>query len=308
MLGSVLGLFTSSNTVVNQYAYLPFGEAQTTSETIANPLRFAGRELDGSTGLYYNNARWYDPSLHRFISEDPIGIEGGMNLYAYVDNDPVNAADPSGLMDCTRRRTGASFKFQGVVTTAWEPYGPWRCDFWGMPVTDYRDLRTVYASICTWRWHCPGDQADDPFNLRPANATERAWIESAISRIRDRPAICARMKESARQMMNHKLRVWDNPVFDDGYLLVGEARWYAKHNAFTLEIYTGPERVGPEGHRRWVTRTSIDPHVVAHEGLHGLQAYMPNVGSVFPHTYMHSDSVPDLHMGMDATAHYCGGE
>jgi len=67
------------------------------TEAIANPLRFAGRELDGSSELYYHEARWYDPSLHRFVSEDPIGIEGGINLYSYVENDPVNAADPSGL-------------------------------------------------------------------------------------------------------------------------------------------------------------------------------------------------------------------
>jgi len=42
-------------------------------------------------------ARWYDPQARRFISEDPIGLNGGINLYAYVGNNPVNATDPSGL-------------------------------------------------------------------------------------------------------------------------------------------------------------------------------------------------------------------
>jgi len=96
--GSVLALFNSSNTVVNQYSYLPFGESQTTSEGVTNRLRYTGRELESETGLYYNNARWYDPQLHRFISEDPIGAEGGLNQYEYVGNDPANFVDPTGLI------------------------------------------------------------------------------------------------------------------------------------------------------------------------------------------------------------------
>ncbi|MBK6780624.1 MAG: RHS repeat-associated core domain-containing protein [Gemmatimonadetes bacterium] len=58
---------------------------------------FAGREYDGESGLYYMRARYYDPALGRWISEDPIGIAGGLNVYAYAGNDPVNLTDPSGL-------------------------------------------------------------------------------------------------------------------------------------------------------------------------------------------------------------------
>ena len=49
--------------------------------------------------LYYYRARWYDPQARRFISEDPIGLNGGINLYAYVGNNPVNRIDPWGLRD-----------------------------------------------------------------------------------------------------------------------------------------------------------------------------------------------------------------
>ena len=60
-------------------------------------LLFTGRELDRSTGLYYYRARYYDPEIGRFLSEDPLGFEAGVNFYAYVGNNPVNANDPSGL-------------------------------------------------------------------------------------------------------------------------------------------------------------------------------------------------------------------
>jgi RHS repeat-associated protein len=59
-------------------------------------LRLAGQQYDQGSRLYYMRARYYDPQLGRFLSEDPIGISGGINLYAYAGNDPVNHYDPSG--------------------------------------------------------------------------------------------------------------------------------------------------------------------------------------------------------------------
>lgn len=53
------------------------------------------RENDG-TGLYFYRARYYDPVLKRFISEDPAGLRAGLNKYRYVDNAPVNLTDPDG--------------------------------------------------------------------------------------------------------------------------------------------------------------------------------------------------------------------
>jgi RHS repeat-associated protein len=64
-------------------------------------LRMAGQQYDQGTRLYYMGARYYDPDLGRFISEDPIGIAGGHNLYAYANNDPVNSMDPSGTDPCS---------------------------------------------------------------------------------------------------------------------------------------------------------------------------------------------------------------
>jgi RHS repeat-associated protein len=83
--------------VVAQYAYEPFGATTMTGIGNANPYKFTGREEDG-TGLYFYRARYYHPSLGRFISEDPIEYDGGdINLYAYTSGDPVNFVDPAGL-------------------------------------------------------------------------------------------------------------------------------------------------------------------------------------------------------------------
>src|SRR6185312_9871861 len=52
------------------------------------------------TGLYYARARYYDPDLRRFVSEDPAGLSRGVNPYVFAGNDPVNGTDPSGLSEC----------------------------------------------------------------------------------------------------------------------------------------------------------------------------------------------------------------
>jgi RHS repeat-associated protein len=66
-----------------------------TSGPLANPVRYAGREFDSETGLYYNRARYYDPKVGRFVSEDRAG--GGVaNRYSYAGNNPVNSRDPTG--------------------------------------------------------------------------------------------------------------------------------------------------------------------------------------------------------------------
>jgi RHS repeat-associated protein len=95
--GEVLGLVNSSGNLVNQYRYTPWGASEYTSEGVTNPLRFMSREFDSTTGLYYVRNRWYDPQTGRFASEDPIGLVGGINTYAYADNLPIMLRDPFGL-------------------------------------------------------------------------------------------------------------------------------------------------------------------------------------------------------------------
>lgn len=94
--GSVIALTGTNGIVSERYTYSPYGESANTSAA-NNPYRYTGRELDAETGLYYYRARYYSTDLGRFLQPDPIGYQGGLNLYAYVGNDPLNLTDPSGL-------------------------------------------------------------------------------------------------------------------------------------------------------------------------------------------------------------------
>lgn len=69
-----------------------------------NPIRFQGQYHDEETGLHYNRHRYYDPNTGRFISKDPIGLAGGVNVYAYAPN-PTRWIDPLGLTKCTALAT-----------------------------------------------------------------------------------------------------------------------------------------------------------------------------------------------------------
>lgn len=81
-----------------QYSYEPFGKTTMMGYAESNSFQFTGRESDGQTGLAYYRARYYSPSLQRFISEDPLEFAGGdADLYAYIGNAPVDYVDPFGL-------------------------------------------------------------------------------------------------------------------------------------------------------------------------------------------------------------------
>ena len=95
-LGSTNGLTNSSGSLTASNSYDSFGNP--TNPAFSSRYQFTGREFDSFSGLQFSRARFYDPQIGRFISEDPIGFGGGdVNLYGYVWNNPQNWFDPFGL-------------------------------------------------------------------------------------------------------------------------------------------------------------------------------------------------------------------
>ena len=93
-LGSTIALSDATGALPTSYTYTPFGETSRSGSATANAFDYTGREEDG-TGLKYYRARYYSPTLHRFVAEDP--LRATLHLYGYVGNNPLLATDPFGL-------------------------------------------------------------------------------------------------------------------------------------------------------------------------------------------------------------------
>ena len=112
-LGSVLAMTDESGQIVEQYRYDAWGRVlgvfdannqQLGNSSIGNRYLWQGREYswaihaaNNGNGLYFFRSRWYDPVTGRWLSNDPIGISGGLNQYVFCANNPVNFRDPFGL-------------------------------------------------------------------------------------------------------------------------------------------------------------------------------------------------------------------
>jgi RHS repeat-associated protein len=96
-LGTPQILTDDSQAIAWKAVYTPFGEAVASIATVENPFRLPGQYYDQETGLHYNYHRYYNPQTGRYITPDPIGLEGGINLFAYVQSNPINNFDFSGF-------------------------------------------------------------------------------------------------------------------------------------------------------------------------------------------------------------------
>lgn len=102
-LGSSRCVVDARGTLLARYDYSPFGLPLRAAGDEQTEFLFAGEQWDAEAGLYYLRARYYDPALGRFISEDPLPLAAslarpqGLNRYAYAEGDPVNRVDPLGL-------------------------------------------------------------------------------------------------------------------------------------------------------------------------------------------------------------------
>ena len=101
--GDVTGLVDANGNLAAEYEYSPYGKMIRREDhaDTGNPFGYSGQYTDKETGLIYYGMRFYNPDTGRFINQDPIGLSGGHNLYAFVGNNPMNSWDVRGMAGTT---------------------------------------------------------------------------------------------------------------------------------------------------------------------------------------------------------------
>jgi RHS repeat-associated protein len=141
-LGSTVALTDANGSVVGSFGYGPYGSASQ-SGTATTPFQYSGRENDGTSNLYYYRARYYNPTIGRFISEDPARFVGGMNFYAYADGDPISERDPSGRCPwCIVAAVGATI---GGIGNAYNNYAAYESG----QITDFQYFEDIAVGAGT---------------------------------------------------------------------------------------------------------------------------------------------------------------
>jgi RHS repeat-associated protein len=149
-LGTPQKLIAGNGEVVWSAKYDSFGEAEIDPvSTVENNLRFPGQYEDGETGLHYNCFRYYNPEIGRYMTADPIGQAGGINLFVYVHNNPIKKTDRLGTDD-----------WDNAYDALVDGTGPWTdpleidlsniyCDYLSTTVSVCADAAAIGAAVTT---------------------------------------------------------------------------------------------------------------------------------------------------------------
>jgi RHS repeat-associated protein len=114
---------TGNTVIVNHISYDAYGGSRAeTNAAVDHLFGYTGREWDAEADLQYNRARWYDPAVGRWLSEDPIGFEAGdANLARYVGNEPTGYVDPRGLFKSVDPAVHAEITRQALASVGVNP-------------------------------------------------------------------------------------------------------------------------------------------------------------------------------------------
>ena len=119
-LGTPQVLTDENQAVVWKGAYDPFGQVTETVATVEQNLRFPGQYLDRESGLHYNYFRTYDSEVGRYTQSDPIGLGGGINIFTYVSNNPINYIDPYGLTEWPGMLAGSVINLSAIPVNVYK--------------------------------------------------------------------------------------------------------------------------------------------------------------------------------------------
>jgi len=189
--GNITALSNTAGTIVAQYRYGSFGKLEAKTGSIDQPFGFSTKRTDPKTGLVYYGYRFYHPDMERWLNRDPIGERGGINLYGFVGNNPINWIDPWGLMILPECPAGLGPEWYRDFTHR-HPYG----ERWRHPSGDFLDWNKAQPGAGGHKeenhWHYndgqdhlkPGTEIPDP----DPNARKQL-IPPAISRLLRAPVI-----------------------------------------------------------------------------------------------------------------------
>ena len=173
-LGSIIGTLDGTG-ALSKTGYLPYGS----STTASGPFAFTGQRIDPeNNGLYYYRARHYSPMLGRFVQPDPIGYRGGVNLYAYVRNDPLNLIDPSGLAGDTPFQS-PSYSAINCLLSLQAPHPFWICF---RLLLHHRVQTVLLRQLSWWQIH---EITFPVCDLQRSKVAVGAWAEALVDRLRE---------------------------------------------------------------------------------------------------------------------------
>jgi len=109
-LGSVREALDAGGTMQARYDYDPYGQRTILTEDIPTTFAYTGHYFHKPSGLYFSPFRGLDPTAGRWLNRDPLGEMGGLNLYAYVNNDPIRNVDPLGLCPHEEQRSESNWE------------------------------------------------------------------------------------------------------------------------------------------------------------------------------------------------------
>lgn len=158
-LGSTARVTDGAN-VSASYSYDSFGRIVSQTGSSVAPHGFQGREFDAESGLYYFRARYYDPQLGRFVSEDPLRFAGGINFYQFARNNPLNLFDPM----------GTDVGFWESMIPIWgsgkQAYEDFKCGRWGwglfntaMAISDVFLVKSLVTGIAKGAFKTAGSHS-----------------------------------------------------------------------------------------------------------------------------------------------------